>query len=41
MESNKKGYKRIYLQNRDRLTDFEIKFMVTKGEIWGWDEGIN
>ena len=23
------------LQNRNRLKDFETKFMVTKGETWG------
>ena len=23
------------LQNRNRLKDFEIKLMVTKGETWG------
>ena len=28
----KKWYKWTYLQNRNRLTDFENKFMVTKGE---------
>ena len=28
----KKGYKWTYLQNRNRLTDFENKFMVTKGD---------
>ena len=39
------GYKRTYLQNRNRLTDFENKHMVTKGDKvvgggmnWGvWD----
>ena len=35
---NQKGYKRTYLQNRDRVTDVENKFIVTKG--WG-REGIN
>ena len=34
----KKKYKRTYLQNRNRLTDTENKFMVTKGERW-WGEG--
>ena len=29
----KKGYKRTYLQNRNRLTDFE-KLTVTKGDRW-------
>ena len=29
-----KWYKWSYLQNRNRLTDFENKLMVTKGEIW-------
>ena len=27
----KKGYKRTYLQNRNRVTDVENKLMVTKG----------
>ena len=31
----KKWYKWTYLQNRNRLTDLENKFMVTKGERWG------
>ena len=35
----KKGYKWTYLQNRNRLTDFENKLLVTKGERW-W-EGID
>ena len=29
-KKKKKGYKRTYLQNRNRLTDFE-KLMVTEG----------
>ena len=29
----KKGYKRTYLQMRNRLTDFKIKLTVAKGEI--------
>ena len=28
----KKGYKWTYLQNRNRVTDIENKFMVTEGE---------
>ena len=28
----KKGYKWTYLQNRNRFTDIENKFMVTKGK---------
>ena len=32
VESRKKGYKWIYLQNRNRLTDIENKLMITKGE---------
>ena len=40
----KKGYKWIYLQNRKRLTDFENKLMVTKGDRWegrmDWEFGI-
>ena len=32
---SKKRYRWIYLQNRNRLTDTENKFMVTKGERWG------
>ena len=35
VDSNKKWYKWTYLQNRNRLTDFEIKCMVTKGEACG------
>ena len=34
----KKWYKGIHLQNRNRLTDTENKFMVTEGEEGG---GIN
>ena len=30
----KKWHKWTYLQNRNRLTDFKNKFMVTKGEMW-------
>ena len=30
---SKKWYKWTYLQNRNRFTDIEKKFMVTKGEI--------
>ena len=26
---------KTYLQNRSRLTYFEIKLMFTKGEMWG------
>ena len=29
----------VFLQNRNRLPDLEIKSMFTKGETWG--EGIN
>ena len=25
----------VFLQNRNRLPDLEIKSMVTKGETWG------
>ena len=32
----KKWYKWIYLQNRNKLTDFENKLMATKGEK-GWE----
>ena len=32
VESKKKNYKWTYLQNRNRLTDLENKFMVT---LWG------
>ena len=35
----KKWYKWTYLQNRNRLTDFKNKLMVTEGER-GWG-GIN
>ena len=31
----KRCYKWTYLQNRNRLTDIENKFMVTKGERGG------
>ena len=31
-DSKKKWYKWTYLQTRNRLTDIENKFMVTKGE---------
>ena len=33
--SNKNDTKRIYLENRNRLTDFENKLLVTKKETWG------
>ena len=38
----KKGFKRTYLQNKSRFTDFENKFMVTKGDRWGqgWTGGL-
>ena len=40
----KKGYKLIYLQNRNRRTDFENKLIVTKGderqEGWTGDLGL-
>ena len=39
MKSSKKGYKRTYSQNRNRLKDFETKLMVNKGENLGG--GIN
>ena len=41
VESNKNGTKLFTKQNR--VKDFEVKFMVTKGETWvkdklgGWD----
>ena len=35
IESKKKLYKLIYLQNRNRPTNFENKLMATKGEMWG------
>ena len=34
----KKLYKWTYLQNRNRLTDIENKFMVTKTECGGMDK---
>ena len=34
----KKSYKLTYLQNRNKLTDFENKIMVTKGKRWGVGE---
>ena len=30
----KQRYKWIYIQNRNRLTDFKNTFMITKGEMW-------
>ena len=40
-----KGYKRTYLQNRNRVTDVENKLIVTKGEIGGgginWEMGTD
>ena len=36
---SKKWYTWTYLQNRNRLTDFENKFMVAKGETSGAREG--
>ena len=30
----------MYLQNRNRLTDIENKFMVTKGETCGWRDKL-
>ena len=37
----KKKNKWTYLQNRNRITGIENKFMVTKGEtgVGGWGEG--
>ena len=37
-KSKKKWYKWTYLQNKNRLTDFEKKLMVARRE--GWREGI-
>ena len=31
----KKRYRRIYLENRKRLTDLKNKLMVTQGTTWG------
>ena len=33
----KTWYKLSYLQNRNKLTDFENKLMVNKGKVWGRD----
>ena len=33
-KKKKKWYKWMYLQNRNRLTDFENKFMVSQVETW-------
>ena len=44
MWNQKKWYKWTYLQNKNRPTDIEIKFMVAKRERWGknkWGGGIN
>ena len=35
MQNLKRWYKWTYLEKRDRLTEFENKLMVTKGEKWG------
>ena len=35
----RKGYKWTYLQKRNRLPDFENKFMVSKGDRWGQGRG--
>ena len=35
MQNAKKGYKWTNLQNRNRLTDTENRFMITKGEKGG------
>ena len=37
VESKKKKRIQTYLQNRNRLTDFENKLMVTKVKRWGRD----
>ena len=34
----KKKKKRKDLENRNRLEDFETKFIITKGETWGGDK---
>ena len=45
VESNTKWCRQTYLQNRNRLTDFENELLVTKGQQWGveitWEFGIN
>ena len=45
VESNRKWYKWIYLQNRNRLTILKIKLIFTKGETYGevinWKTRIN
>ena len=33
-----KWYRSTYLQNRNRCTDLENKYMDIKGEGGGWDE---
>lgn len=35
VESNfKKIQKNLFMKNRNKLKDFEIKFMVAKGKLW-------
>ena len=43
MQYLKKVYKWVYLQNRNKITDVENKFIVTKGERGGinWVIGID
>ena len=35
MESNIKNYINEVIYKIETLTDFKIKFMVTKGKVWG------
>ena len=40
MESKKKKMIQIYLQNRNRLTDLENEFIITKGKRWRDELGV-
>ena len=38
--NNNKWYKRTYLKNRNKLTDFKTNLMVTRGETTGGREEL-
>ena len=40
LKKKKKGYEWTSLKNRNRLTDFENKFMVTKRDRWRGGDGL-
>ena len=39
VESSKNDMKRTYLQNKNKLIDFEVKLTVTKMKLWGGKSG--